>query len=87
MAGPFGHPTGSVAPQVKDAIEQAIPDAEAEVSGGDGHYSITVRSPAFDGKSRVQQQRLVYTAITPLMSGPDAPVHAVDELRTLAPEG
>jgi stress-induced morphogen len=39
-------------------------------------------SDAFAGKSLVQQQQLVYAAITPLMSGDAPPVHAIDRLRT-----
>ena len=74
---------------VTDAIEQAIcagvPDATVEVSGGGGHYTIVVVSPAFTGKSMVQSHRLVYAAIAHLMKGDNAPVHAVDSLVTRTP--
>jgi stress-induced morphogen len=33
----------------------------------------------------VQQHQLVYRAITPLMTGDAAPVHAIDRLQTKAP--
>ena len=82
------HPTsfqGSITDAIHAAIVKAIPDAEIDVQGGGGHYNIVVRSPVFAGKNMVESQRLVYSAIAPLMHGPDAPVHAVDSLRTLTP--
>ncbi len=82
------HPTdfqGSVTDAIREAIVGVITDAEVFVSGGGGHYSIEVHSPVFAGKSRVESQRLVYSAITHLMRGDMAPVHAVDSLRTVVP--
>lgn len=79
-----GHPSGSIAPEIKAAIESAIPGALAEVRGGGGHYEITVRSGEFSGKSTLQKQRLVLSAVKHLMSGEGAPLHAVDKLETLA---
>ena len=67
---------------VRGIIEAAIPGSRAEVVGGGGHYSITVTAEAFAGKSMLEQQRMVYTAITDLMKGNDAPIHAVDKLIT-----
>jgi acid stress-induced BolA-like protein IbaG/YrbA len=43
-----------------------------------------VVSDAFEGKSRVRQQQMVYAAITPLMTGDAPPVHAIDRLETVA---
>ena len=71
--------------KVKAAIEPAIPDAQVSVDGAEGHFQIQVISEAFAGKRILEQQRMVYTAITPLMSGNDAPVHAVDQLVTRVP--
>lgn len=82
----MAHPSGDVSAEVKAAIEEAIDGATAEVNGGGGHYSIVVRATAFDGKSPVQKQRLVLSAIKHLMSGDAAPVHAVDSLKTLPPQ-
>ncbi len=82
------HPTdfqGSVTDAIREAIAAKIPDAAIEVTGGGGHYTIQVTSTAFEGKNRVQQQRLVYGAIAHLMAGATPPVHAVDTLRTLTP--
>ena len=82
------HPTdfhGSVIDALTQAIEKEIPDATVRVTGGGGHFSIDVVSAVFAGKSMLQSQRLVYAAITPLMSGDMAPVHAVDSLTTRVP--
>ncbi|MFN2426084.1 MAG: BolA/IbaG family iron-sulfur metabolism protein [Candidatus Binatia bacterium] len=82
------HPTdfqGSIIDALRQAIESRIPDSEAQVTGGGGHFSIDVVSPAFAGKSMLQSQRLVYSAITHLMSGDMAPVHAIDSLTTRVP--
>lgn len=82
------HPTdfkGSVTDALREAIEQRIPEARAVVSGGGGHFSLEVTSPAFAGKSMLESHRLVYAAIAHLMSGDLAPVHAVDNLKTRTP--
>jgi acid stress-induced BolA-like protein IbaG/YrbA len=82
------HPTtfqGDVVAALKAAIEDAIPGAAAEVSGGGGHYSIEVTSAAFADKGTLERQRLVYSAIAHLMKGDMAPVHAVDSLKTRVP--
>ncbi len=82
------HPTnfqGSVIDAVRDAIEAAVPNAKAEVTGGGGHYSIVVVSPEFAGKGMLANHKLVLGAIAHLMKGDGAPVHAVDSLATRAP--
>jgi stress-induced morphogen len=48
---------------LKERIESAIPQAQAEVvdlNGGGDHFRATVTSPAFAGRSRIEQHRLVY---------------------------
>ena len=82
------HPTnfqGSITDAIAQAIKTKIADAEVQVSGHGGHYSIIVTSEAFRGKGPVDSQRLVYGAITHLMTGDMAPVHAVDTLKTRVP--
>ena len=73
---------GDVCAAIRGAIAAKIPGARVEVTGGGGHYSIDVVSPEFTGKSMLASQRLVYGAITHLMVGDRAPVHAVDRLTT-----
>ena len=75
-----------IAGKLRGLIEAALPDAAVEISAESaGHYRIRVVSRAFEGLGRVRQQQLVYQAITPLMSGPHAPVHAVDRLESVVP--
>jgi stress-induced morphogen len=48
------------ADEIKQRIEQALPEASAEVEGADGvHFQAVVTSPAFAGKTRVAQHRMV----------------------------
>jgi acid stress-induced BolA-like protein IbaG/YrbA len=82
------HPTnfqGDVVAALRQAIESKVPSSQAEVSGGGGHFTIEVVSPAFAGLSMLESQRLVYAAIAHLMQGDLAPVHAVDRLKTRVP--
>jgi acid stress-induced BolA-like protein IbaG/YrbA len=79
------HHSGNVCDEIRSAIDGAIPGALIDVTGGGGHYTITVTSEAFAGKGLVDSQRMVYRAIAHLMQGDDAPVHAVDSLRTRTP--
>ena len=75
-----------VAEKIGAAIRAAVPDAQVQVkAGGAGHFEVSVVAEAFRGKSMVQQHQLVYRAITPLMTGDAAPVHAIDRLQTKAP--
>jgi acid stress-induced BolA-like protein IbaG/YrbA len=71
--------------QIRDAIATALPGADVRVTAGQpGHFSLSVRSAQFQNQSRLACQRLVYKAIAHLMSGERAPVHAIDQLETLA---
>jgi BolA protein len=49
--------------------------------GGGGHFELTIVSPRFTGKSRVERHRMVYAALAPLMQ---RDIHAL-ALRTYAP--
>jgi stress-induced morphogen len=58
--------------EIERMIREALPDAEVEVKdlAGDGeHYAATVVSPAFKGKSRVQQHQIVYGALKGRIGG------------------
>lgn len=70
--------------EIQRAIEGAIPGARVEVTNASpGHFQITVRSGAFEGKKLLEKQRMVLGAIKHLMAGDAAPVHAVDKIHTL----
>lgn len=58
--------------EIERMIKEALPDAEVTIRdlAGDGdHYSATVISEAFRGKSRVQQHQIVYAALKGQMGG------------------
>lgn len=76
----------SIEEQVTQAIQTAIPNSQAHVISNGNHFEIKVISKEFEGKGLLEKQRMVYTAITPFMSGLDAPIHAVDRLQTLTSE-
>jgi stress-induced morphogen len=66
-------------------IKEGLPDAEVTIEDlrGDGdHYAALVISPAFRGKSRVQQHQMVYQALRGKMGGD---LHAL-ALQTATPE-
>ncbi len=58
--------------EIEIMIREAFPDARVEVKdlAGDGnHYSASVVSSAFRGKSRVKQHQMVYAALKGRMGG------------------
>lgn len=60
------------AAEIERFIKEALPDASVEIRdlAGDGnHYSATVMSAAFKGKSRVQQHQMVYASLKGRMGG------------------
>jgi acid stress-induced BolA-like protein IbaG/YrbA len=75
----------NISSRIRAAIVARLPDAKVDVSGGKGHFTLVVTSQQFAGKLPLAQQRLVYSAIAPLMAGDNAPVHAIDSLKTLVP--
>jgi stress-induced morphogen len=73
------------AEQIAGLIREALPDAEVTIEdlAGDGnHYRAHVVSPAFRGKSRVQQHQMVYRSLGGRMG---EELHAL-ALSTAAPE-
>jgi stress-induced morphogen len=69
---------------IEQLIREGIPDAQVSIEDlrGDGdHYAAHVISPAFKGKSRVQQHQMVYQALRGKMGGE---LHAL-ALQTSAP--
>jgi BolA protein len=49
--------------------------------GGESHFNVVIVSSAFKGKSRVQRQRDIYSALSEELAGP---VHALS-LKAFAP--
>ncbi len=73
--------SNNILDEIKQRIETAIPDSKAEVlSGSERHYELNIISALFDGLSPVKQQQMVYATIKDLMSGNDAPIHAIDKM-------
>jgi stress-induced morphogen len=71
--------------EIQQRIEAAIPGAQAEVedyAGGGDHFRATVTAAAFEGRSRIEQHRLVYEIFGAEIGGP---IHALS-LKTLVPQ-
>ena len=71
--------------EIESLIREALPDARITIEDlrGDGdHYAALVVSAAFQGKSRVQQHQMIYTALRGRMG---SELHAL-ALQTSVPE-
>ena len=87
--------TGPVAAEMLHRLNSALSPSRIELvddseahrghggynPAGESHFSLTIESPAFTGKSRVERQRLVYAALGDLMA---ERVHALS-IRATAP--
>lgn len=65
---------------VKKLIEDGIPGAAASVTdltGTGDHFRADVTAAAFEGKSMIQQHKMVYAALGPNIEGSSAPIHAL----------
>lgn len=72
------------AKRIQELIEEGLPDCTAVVENdlNDGvHFAARVVSPAFEGKNRVQQHRLVYATLGDHMR---EDIHAL-QLKTFTP--
>ena len=52
--------------EIKKLIKESIPDAEItiqDLAGDQNHYSATIKSKVFVGKSKIEQHKLVYKAL------------------------
>ena len=52
--------------EIKKLIQEYIPDAEVNIedlAGDDNHYSATIKSKIFVGKTKVEQHKMVYKAL------------------------
>ena len=68
--------------QIKSWIEAGLACDHVEVRGDGHHFEAVIVSPAFRGKSRVQQHQLVYGALGDRMR---AEIHALS-MMTYSPE-
>ena len=89
------HETGPVATEMLKRLDSALSPTRVELNddseqhrghggynpAGESHFSLTIESPAFAGKSRVERQRMVYQALGDLMR---ERVHALS-IRAVAP--
>jgi stress-induced morphogen len=68
---------GMSAEEIESMVRAALPDAAIELkdlAGDNDHFSITVVSSRFQGKSRVQQHQMVFDA---LKGGMGTKLHAL----------
>ena len=69
---------------VKKLVEAGIPDSTVEVgdlTGTSDHFAVTVTSPAFAGKSRIEQHKMVHRALGEHLT---TTIHAV-QIKTSTP--
>ena len=52
--------------EIENLIKESIPDAEItiqDIAGDENHYSATIKSKIFKGKSKIEQHKIVYKAL------------------------
>ena len=52
--------------EIKILIKEGIPDAEIDIqdlAGDENHYSATITSKVFNGKSKIEQHKIVYKSL------------------------
>ena len=52
--------------EIKKLIKEAMPDAEIiiqDLAGDENHYSATISSKIFNGKSKIEQHKIVYKSL------------------------
>ena len=52
--------------EIRTLIKESIPDAEISIQdlvGDENHYSATIKSKIFSGKSKIEQHKMVYKAL------------------------
>ena len=68
--------------EIRNLIKKTLPDAEIiikDLAGDDNHYSATIKSKLFAGKTKIEQHKLVYKALNGKMGNE---LHAL-ELNTI----
>ena len=52
--------------EIRNLIKEAIPDAEIliqDLAGDENHYSATIKSKVFNGKSKIEQHKMIYKSL------------------------
>ena len=52
--------------EIEKLIKESIPDAQIEIKdlmGDSNHYSATIKSSIFKGKSKIEQHKMVYKSL------------------------
>ena len=52
--------------EIEALIKEALPDAIIEIqdlAGDNNHYSVTITSSNFSGKSKIEQHKMVYNSL------------------------
>lgn len=70
--------------EVRERIEAALPGAKVQVGtfSGDDHFEVVVEAAQFEGRSLVEQHRMVHAALEGLLGGA---MHAL-ALKTRVPD-
>lgn len=71
--------------ELETLVRQAFPDAAitiTDLAGDNDHWALDIASPAFKGKSRIEQHKMVNSALKNMVGGT---LHAL-QLKTSAPE-
>jgi BolA family transcriptional regulator, general stress-responsive regulator len=66
--------TNQLQPTQLDIIDESHLHVGHAGAGGAGHFSVSITSNAFNGKSMIEQHRLVYLAVDDLMK---SEIHAL----------
>ena len=68
------------AEKIRELIMRKFPQADIEIidtAGDSNHYSATITTKEFKGKSRVEQHKMVYKALEGAMDGSNGILHAL----------
>ena len=52
--------------EIKSLIKESMPDAEItieDLAGDENHYSATIKSKTFNGRSKIEQHKMVYKSL------------------------
>ena len=68
------------AEKIEKLIRKKFPKADIDIidtAGDSNHYSATIATQEFRGKSRIEQHKLVYKALEGAMDGSNGILHAL----------